>query len=386
MTIRYKNLSLSRSPWLSVGFACVVATAVACGGDDGEPPGSDLPGAFAGTAPGAPAQPGAAPGTGQNQQPAGINPQVPGGQGAQPEQPPGGNVSPSEELGMDSTAFDDQEAMMGGSEMGSGGSSMVADEGMEMGSGGSSMVDEGEPGAGGSSMDIPPDPEPPPEEDPAPPAGECPAGQFLCDGFEGVPAGAPPNPALWSLIDGYAPTAQSANIQVSNANARSGNQAVRVEPGGRNGMITNLPQTTYFMRAWLQVDAAPVGPVFVGLGTDQNSEIRLRVSNQSFAVINTVGPGDAVRPGGATSGNCPECLALTPNEWFCAELFVDQANQNATLWIDGQEAANIQNGQGGWPQQPPSPAMFLGTMSLQGGQSGVWIDDVAAGPNRIGCN
>jgi hypothetical protein len=75
-----------------------------------------------------------------------------------------------------------------------------------------------------------------------------------------------------------------------------------------------------------------------------------------------------------------------PNRWFCAELFIDNAARNATLWIDGVEAASIVGGEGGWPAQPASPQMFLGSMGLQGGQTAVWIDDVAAGPQRIGCN
>jgi hypothetical protein len=139
------------------------------------------------------------------------------------------------------------------------------------------------------------------------------------------------------------------------------------------------------MRAWLNIDAAPVGPVFIGLGTDQNSETRLRIQGRSFATINTVGPGDAVHPD-ANSGNCPECVTLTPNRWFCAEFSIDNAGQNATLWIDGVEAASIVNGEKGWPAQPAQPKLFVGNMGLQGGMAGVYIDDVAAGPTRIGCN
>jgi hypothetical protein len=133
------------------------------------------------------------------------------------------------------------------------------------------------------------------------------------------------------------------------------------------------------------VDAVPLGPVFMGLGTDQNAEIRLRIQGQSFATINVV-PGDAVRPAGANGGGCPTCLTLRANQWFCAEMFVDDATRNATLWIDGVEAASVVNGDGGWSAQPATPAAFLGLMAVQGGSTGVWIDDVVAGPNRIGCN
>jgi hypothetical protein len=181
--------------------------------------------------------------------------------------------------------------------------------------------------------------------------------------------------------------AQSANVQVSTQQVHTGTRSLRVvASGSRNGIVATLPQNRYFLRAWLQVDAVPLGPVFIGLGTDQNSETRLRIQGQSFAVINTVGPGDAVRPGAATSGNCPDCVTLTPNRWFCAEFFIDNATQAATLWIDGVEAASIVNGQGGWPVQPATPKLFLGSMGLQGGQAGVFIDDVAVGSTRIGCD
>jgi hypothetical protein len=211
--------------------------------------------------------------------------------------------------------------------------------------------------------------------------------QFLCEDFEGVAAGASPNAAVWTLFDSYSQRATSPNVQVSTQLAHGGRQALHVvASGGRSGIVATLPQSSYFMRAWLNIEAAPVGPVFIGLGTDQNSEIRLRIQGRSAATINTFGQGtDAVHPD-ANSGNCPECITLTPNRWFCAEFSIDNAGQNATLWIDGVEAASIVNGDKGWPAQPAQPKLFVGSMGLQGGMTGVYVDDVAAGPTRIGCN
>jgi hypothetical protein len=124
----------------------------------------------------------------------------------------------------------------------------------------------------------------------------------------------------------------------------------------------------------------------IGIGTDHNTETRLRVFNDARAIINTVNPGDAVHPPEATTPSCPGCVSLPTNEWFCAEFFIDNAAQNATLWIDGAEAASIQSGDGGWPEQPSTPKVRIGCMTIEGGQTGVWIDDVAAGPERIGCD
>ena len=216
---------------------------------------------------------------------------------------------------------------------------------------------------------------------PAPSNQDCP-GQFFCDGFEGVAAGSSPSASLWKLFDNYNSPPTSANVQVSAANAHGGSRAVRVvAASGRSGIEANLPQASYFVRAWLQVDSAPRGPVLIGLGADQNAETRLRIFNQSWATINAV-PGDAVRPEGATSGNCPTCVTLVPNQWFCAEMSVDNSAKTATLWIDDVEATTLTNA----PAQPAAPKMFVGSMGLEGGQTGVWIDDVVAGPARIGCD
>jgi hypothetical protein len=150
---------------------------------------------------------------------------------------------------------------------------------------------------------------------------------------------------------------------------------------GRSGIVASLSQASYFVRAWLQVDAAPRGPVLIGVGTDQNAETRLRIFNQSWATINAV-PGDAVRPEGATSGNCPTCVTIVPNQWFCAEMSVDNVARTTTLWINEVEAATLTNA----PNQPAAPKLFIGSMGLEGGQTGVWIDDVVAGPTRIFCD
>lgn len=292
--------------------------------------------------------------------------------------------------GQAGTEFDGTNPELDPAQNGSGGSTGSPAPTGDPGAGGSAAAPAGgaagQPASGGQGSAGTPSVTPPPPEPPLPTNVNCP-GQFFCDDFENVAAGASPNPALWQVMANYAPTAQSANVQVSTGTANSGTRAVRVvSSGSRNGIVARLPATRYFMRTWLQIDSAPLGPAFIGLGTDQNSETRLRIQGQSFAVINTVGPGDAVRPGAATGGNCPNCVRLVPNEWFCAEFFIDEATRAATLWIDGVEAATIVNGEGGWPIQPASPAMFIGSMGLQGGSAGVLIDDVVAGPQRIGCD
>ncbi|HWO10542.1 MAG TPA: LamG-like jellyroll fold domain-containing protein [Polyangiaceae bacterium] len=189
---------------------------------------------------------------------------------------------------------------------------------------------------------------------------------------------------MWTIISGFAPAQQSDAVQVSADNARTGTRALRVTASGsRNGVRAQLPQSSYYVRAFFQFDAVPLGPVFIGAGNDQNDETRFRIQGQSFATINTTA-GDAVRPGNANGGGCPDCVPLTPNEWTCVEMFVDDAAQTATLSINGVEAAVAEPGV--FTNQPDQPLLFLGSWGLQGGQAGVWIDDVAVGPQPFGCD
>jgi hypothetical protein len=365
-----------------------VALALACSAPPGTGEEDDVPefqGTLGASGPAAPAT--AAPGTGtpSGTPPASNNAPATGAGGA----------SGNEQVGAGAPLTPPSGASAGQTS-GAGGSAMVAPPSPNVGAGGNSM------GTGGASMSpvgqnpgnnqppvTPPPVTPPPVNPPPvnpPPSGDC-AGQFFCDDFEGVADGASPTAALWTIIDGYSERPSSANVQVSADNARSGGQALRVaNTNSRSGIVAELPQQRYFVRAFLMADAVPLGPVFMGLGTDQSSETRLRIQGQSFATINTMGLGEQVHPGAANSGNCPQCVTLAANEWFCAEMFIDNAAQNATLWIDDVEAASVVNGEGGWPVQPANPKAFIGLMALQGGSTGVWIDDVVAGPNRIGCN
>lgn len=208
---------------------------------------------------------------------------------------------------------------------------------------------------------------------------------LLCEDFEGVAAGGSPDPAKWSLVANYTyDVASSDLVKVSSEKKRSGNQALRVEANGLAGAVAEVPAQTFYLRAYMQVDAAPLGPVLAGIGTDHNSELRFRIQQNSWATINII-PGDAVLPQAARDGNCPDCPTITPNEWFCLEMFVDGAGKNAGLWINDVEVFNGAVS-GDFPTIGSPAHVRLGTMDLQGGSTGVWVDDVAIGTSRVGCD
>lgn len=353
-------------------LACSAPPGAADDDDEGPPPYVGLPGMSAGSL--QPAPGGAAPG--------GAAPVVSGAGGAPNAEAPGSNAGfnppPPSATGNQAPSTMQPAGAAGAPNLG------VAGNGGMMAPGGG--------GAGSMPPAQPPVVEPPVTPPPVtpPPAGNagCP-GQFLCEGFESVPAGAFITSPTWQVIDDYAEDTQSANVLVSTEQAHSGAQSLRVlGSGARNGIVATLPQNRYFMRAWLRVDATPLGPVFIGLGTDQNSETRLRIQGNGLATINAVGgtAGDLVRPGAATSGNCGNCVPMPVNAWFCAEFSIDQPTQTAVLWIDEVEAATVNGGQDGWAPQPAQPSLFLGSMGLQGGMAGVYIDDVAVSSTRIGCD
>lgn len=208
---------------------------------------------------------------------------------------------------------------------------------------------------------------------------------LLCEDFEGVAAGGSPDPAKWSLVANYTyDVAQSDLVQVSTEKKRSGNQALRVAANGLAGAIAEVSAQSFYLRAFMQVDEAPLGPVLAGIGSDHNSELRFRIQQNAWATINII-PGDAVLPQAARDGNCPDCPSITPNEWFCMEFFVDAASQTAGLWIDEVEVfSGVVTGD--WPTLGNPAHVRLGTMDLQGGSTGLWVDDVAIGTTRIGCD
>ncbi len=290
-------------------------------------------------------------------------------------------------MGPTSTAGSSAQAGSGGSTQGSegsSGSSSSSDEtsGADSDTGSTSDTEATDPGGvttGGESTG---------GETSAPgnPGGAC-GELLLCDDFEGVASGSSPDPNKWSLVAGYTEVEQTNVVRVGSEQARSGSQALRVDKDGLAGIFTAVAERSFFLRAFMRVDAAPLGPTLIGIGSDTQpeSEVRFRIQQNSWATINVV-PGDAVLPQAARENNCPTCPAVPVDQWFCVEFAVDADAREATLWFDGTEVATASESVGGFPEMPSPIPVRLGTMSLQGGETGVWIDDVAISTTRIGCD
>jgi hypothetical protein len=80
--------------------------------------------------------------------------------------------------------------------------------------------------------------------------------------------------------------------------------------------------------------------------------------------------------------------------WYCTEWYVDHATQRYRFFVDGEEHTpiGISNGAGNFEDSElPSAftALSIGWNNYQQAPDGgfvAWIDDVALGPERIGCN
>ncbi len=168
---------------------------------------------------------------------------------------------------------------------------------------------------------------------------------------------------------------------MSAAQAHGGAQSVFVDGSSRrSGILATLPASGYFARAWMRVETPQPGVVLAGFGSGPDSEVRLGIWNNARAVIRSTA-ADELAPPAARLANCPSCIPIPARRWFCVEYRVDDEARTATLRIDQREAATFS---GTWPNQGPSPEMFLGSLGLQGA-SDVYVDDVAVGPEPIGC-
>jgi hypothetical protein len=234
-------------------------------------------------------------------------------------------------------------------------------------------------GAAGSTM-----PQNPPGMEPPATAPDC-GDLFLCDDFEGLAVGAQPDAALWTLRRSYDNQWPLTNFAIDNSTAHSGQSLeLTANPNGPVGVIASGPGDAFYLRVWMLLENPQANaPVYIGIGTGEGSEIRMR--SKTGALVINASQGDGLAPDPA---NCQTCTA-PPSGWFCAEMFVDRVAENATLWIDGAQAGSVVNNQG-WHSGGTWPTSFaqvrIGPMGLEGGSSTMWIDDVAIGSERIGCN
>lgn len=235
-----------------------------------------------------------------------------------------------------------------------------------------------------------------------PPAMDC-ADLPLCDDFEGLAGGAPPDPARWTVSS---PNCSGAGaLSIDTGVAHSGSASVRVDGGGgycdhvfiaHSAALPSIGPVVHG-RVFVRFEAAlGQGHVtFMALKDDADGGKDLRMGGQSEIFMWNRESDDATLPALSPAG-IAESTAPTPGAWTCVEFKIDGPLGELTTWVDGVEVPGLRvDGEPTpdidqpWKNKPdwkPALADFkLGWESYAGQTITLYLDDVALAADRIGC-
>lgn len=231
-------------------------------------------------------------------------------------------------------------------------------------------------------------------------ASRCDQGDFLlCDGFEG------------SSIDAQTWTVEKRDpnvVELTSATpAARGSQSVHIRATNGFGYLKTtsifpVPNNTYWGRMFLRVKrystvANAHWTVAEAAGTGTEAVIRVGGQYATGAQENHWGVGtDHGETGDWTRhDNDPEGDPVSPplDTWTCLEWLHDGANNVTRMFIDGTEhpslatTATDHGGGSGTYELPTFTSLWFGWWQYQSDPEpfDVWIDEVAADEERVGC-
>ena len=211
----------------------------------------------------------------------------------------------------------------------------------------------------------------------------------ICEDFDAGAVGSVPT-GFTAQLD-YGNTGPAENVAITSESAHSGTQSVKVNGTmGVYGLTFDTGSESYYLRTWLKIEGLGAGnPAIVGMGGDPHSEIRMRTfkaNDGPHYVVGNAASGDGLSPP-ESSFECPQCVAV-PTEWFCLRIRIDKATETLQMWVDDQQAVDLQNNSP-WHTNSIWPASVspvrIGGLAIQGGGATVFIDDLAVGPDPIAC-
>ena len=220
------------------------------------------------------------------------------------------------------------------------------------------------------------------------------AGQsyLLCDDFESIAAGSPPDTSLWKVN-----AATGAKATVDRTHVAHGNNAVHLSmPKGATNVTLNETKTfpppagtdTLFGRAYFYVPAGTVFPTahtnfFEGDGKVGNVAGNYRYGLGGGKFFANYNPGDP----GKTSKTAPAVGTWTCLEWE----FAGDTNE-MHFWVDETELTDVaipSTGVNGnvWTA-PKFDSLYVGWITYESQQTvfDVWYDDIAIDVKKIGCH
>lgn len=235
-----------------------------------------------------------------------------------------------------------------------------------------------------------------------PPAGTSCGTALFCDNFENQ-SGSTPSGA-WQVS--YPNCQGTGTVTVDHTVAHSGTTSIRVD--GHNGYCNHVffgttsaftgVGTDIHVRFFIRhTTALPTGHVaFTAMKDTNDGNNDLRFGGQNAALQWNRQSDDATLPEQSPAGVALS-TPLPTNVWSCVEFEVNEAQGTMRTWLNGSEVAGLHldtvpttNIDGQWinsrPNWRPSLAdLRLGWESYSGGDDTLWFDDVAVGPQQIGC-
>ena len=234
------------------------------------------------------------------------------------------------------------------------------------------------------------------------PPASCDSGAYVCDGFEGMAAGAAPTgTGHWSVLH---PDCQGTGTAVvDTAVVHSGSASLRVD--GTAGYCNHVfVQAAHrldtggplYVRAWVRHSTPqPVSHTTMIAMTDLNDGGKdLRIGGQNSALQWNRSSDDATLPEQSPAG-VAKSVPLPTTGWQCLEYKIDGTAGTAETWLNGTSVtglladavptADVDRQWYAKAWHPLVSTLKLGWESYGEGSDTLWYDDVVAGSTRIGC-
>jgi hypothetical protein len=257
---------------------------------------------------------------------------------------------------------------------------------------------------------------------PVPPAGVGCAQALICDDFEGRTAGSVPDGDLYGAES-------NGKVLVDTTRAVSGKQSVKLMTQATDNFKAAMlaygtwkepltPDNVFHGRMNMYVESTSKGDMHwsflsgLGIVAEDDYQVVYRYGGQialfeedgtyrgSQLIANYDTPSSYNDPPKGPSTSCykqGKQRIVPVGVWTCVEWMFDGPNKEMRLWLDGEEVSEMHvlgTGDGcenqptgyGW-QAPVFSEIFMGWESYTLDEPRtMWIDDVAIGRDRIGCN
>jgi len=225
----------------------------------------------------------------------------------------------------------------------------------------------------------------------------------LCDDFEGVAAGAAPDPSKWTATVLSDCMSNAAKPLVDDSQHHSGTRSLKVAGTATFCDYAMVGNSTAFKavgnvvygRYYVRFETAlPAGHTAFMIFPDMMSGHSLRMGGQNSALQWNRQSDDATLPSQSPAGIA---LSKVPpvGAWMCLEFMIDQAQGFISTWVDGNLVAGlVADGTPtadvdmawGTAYKPSLTGFNIGWQNYGAGAMNLWFDDVALSATRIGCN